>query len=802
MDFLDEINEKTVIVCPDTIKNKILNEINKRNRLINVKLYSLEELKKLVYFDYDINTILYLMDNEEYKFSYDIAKYYIDNLYYVDENIKYNNNKLDYLVKIKKDLIDNNLLIINKLFKKSYKDTPFLVFGYDYIDSFDKKLLSNFNYKELPCINSTKNQIVYKFNTLEDEVLFVINKIIELVKNKVDINNIYLLNLDSNYNDEIIRLFNMFNIPIDLNSNSSIISTIVGKDIFNYLKENKSIESCVEYMKSIDLYNKDQLLYTSILNIFNKHVGLEYSFDSILDSIKHDFENTKINNDILKNSVKIGDLYNSYYNDDDYVFLLGFNQGSIPKVFKDEDYINDELKPKLGLDLTSKINKERITATVNNINKIKNIIITYKKHYMKEEFYPSNLLSLNSFIEEEGEKISTENSLIYSQLYLAKMYDNLINYDEKNEDFSKYSNSLNDIRYMDFDNRYKMIDKSLLISHFNNPLILSYTSLNTFFKCQFRYYIEDVLGLNIFEDSFDANIGTLFHLVLSKIDSKDFDLDKIYNNYISKKPFSNKELFYFEKLKKELIIICDYVKKFHSNTRLNNILTERDILIDKSKDKVNITFKGKVDKIMSLSKNGKTLVSVIDYKTGNDKIELDYVNCGIGLQLFIYLYLISNSDLFNNPYFVGFYLQNIINEIKIDPKKSFLDQKIDELKLRGYSIDDRDALEEFDPTYRSSEYIKSMSITAKDNFDYNSKVLNEDTMKKIINFVDKKVDDARDKIIDGDFEINPKQFNGEDDILGCSYCRFKDICFMKNEDIKYFDKNNKFDFLEEGELNA
>ena len=66
---------------------------------------------------------------------------------------------------------------------------------------------------------------------------------------------------------------------------------------------------------------------------------------------------------------------------------------------------------------------------------------------MEDEFYPSNLLNVEGFTEKEDNKTSTESSLLYSNIKLAKMLDNLINYDEKNDDLSKYYHSL-DIRYM------------------------------------------------------------------------------------------------------------------------------------------------------------------------------------------------------------------------------------------------------------------------------------------------------------------------------------------------------------------
>ena len=88
MNFLKNIKEETLLVIPSNIKDKVLNEINKIGYLVNVKIMSLKQLKKEVYFDYDENAILYLMHNYNYK--YEVAKNYIDNMYYIEvKNINF-----------------------------------------------------------------------------------------------------------------------------------------------------------------------------------------------------------------------------------------------------------------------------------------------------------------------------------------------------------------------------------------------------------------------------------------------------------------------------------------------------------------------------------------------------------------------------------------------------------------------------------------------------------------------------------------------------------------------------------------
>ena len=110
--MLENIKNNSILVIPNNIKKRIIKELN--NKLLNIKIMSLNELIKKYTFDYNDKTIYYLMKKENIK--YEIAQNYIKNIYYI-ENINYDNIKLDKLVEIKNYLEENNLLIYDNLFK-------------------------------------------------------------------------------------------------------------------------------------------------------------------------------------------------------------------------------------------------------------------------------------------------------------------------------------------------------------------------------------------------------------------------------------------------------------------------------------------------------------------------------------------------------------------------------------------------------------------------------------------------------------------------------------------------------------
>ena len=798
MNFLDDINDKTIIVCSNNVKEKVLDNINRFDRLINVKIYSLSEIKRNVLFDYDDNAILYLMN--KYNYSYEIARNYIENIYFIEDK-NYSSNKLMYLVELKKELETNKLIKFNKYFYNAYKDNQFIIVGYDYLTSFDKKLLSNFNYRIIKLDEINKETNVYEFNTMEEELTFIINRIIDLIKKGIDINKIRLVNLDSDYEKEVIKLFKLFNVPVDISTSSNLLSTILGKKAYEFLKENKSFQETLDYIESYGLDNSNnQIIYNKFLNIFNKYIEYDYDIELIIKLIKKDLENTILNNNILKNKVRVESISNNIFLDDEYVFFVGFNQGSVPRVFKDEDYINDDLKVELGLDSVNVINKYERIAIIDKIKSIKNLTITYKRNYLDNEYYPSNLLSDSMFNIIKDEKITTNYSLLYSKIKLSSMLDNLIKYDMIDDELDKYFNSFN-IRFMEYDNSFKGLDNKLLYKYLSNSLTLSYSTIDTFYKCQFRYYLDNILKLNKYEETFNTIIGSLFHYVLSHVYDKDFDLEKYYQYFLKDKEFSNKELFYLDILKKELKIICDRLLEFQNDTGLTSVFTEKNLKVEKNSD-IEVIFKGIVDKIMYKKYDNETVVAIIDYKTGHTDIDISNSIYGIGMQLIVYLYLITKSDLFDKFSCAGFYLQQILNnEVNIDKNKSYLEIKNDNLKLYGYSTNDTLRLARFDPTYENSSYIRGMKTT-KTGFSAYSKVIDDNEMTSLVELVDKKIDNARDLILKADFSINPKKLSNDKEITGCQYCKYRDRCNRKNEDIVYLEKYKDISFLNEGDNNA
>jgi len=789
MEFLNDIKDETILIVPVNLKNKILEYIDKLDHLVNVKLYSLNEIKERLYFEYNEDSVLYLMNKLNCK--YEVALTLIKNMYYVDDII-YSSEKLNNLVQLKKELLSLSLFKDDPLFFPFLKNKQIIVYGYDVLDKFEKKMLSccnNITFIDIK--SSTKPLLVYENETLFDEVNFVFEQISNLIEKGVDINKIKITNVDGSYH-HALRIFSRFyNIPIAIDFVFPLNSTVIGKKFISILNGCNSLEGAVSlFNQMLDINETNANLYNKIFSICNKYIAVNSSFSSIKEGIIYHMKNTSISSSNLENKVEIVPFKNNVFEDDEYIFFVGFNQGSTPFIYKDEDYISDNLKQELTLSLTNEKNSLNKIAFVNKLHSIKNLIISYKLKSISEEYYPSNLineLSMEVIIPE----ISIKYSHTYSEIVLGSMLDDLIKYDVKNKNLDKYYNSIS-IPYMEYDNQFTGITKESLLAKLNNKLLLSYSTIDNYYRCGFRYYISNILKLDKYEETFKTFIGNLFHYILSKCLEENFCFDLEWDNYIKEKNFSVSESFFLIKLKGELTLIIKEVKRLHNATGLTNNMFEQKIYIDKSRD-IPVTFMGIVDKIMYKNISGEDLISIIDYKTGNPNTNLFNTIYGIDMQLPVYLYLVKYSTLFNNPTFVGFYLQKILHgEINRSPSKSYLEQKQDNLKLSGYSNVREDVLSRFDPSYENSEFIRSMRVTSKGFYTY-AKVIEDERIKLLIDLVNSKIDNAIDDILSCKFDINPKRV-GLDNI-GCMFCKYKDLCYMKEENIINLKEYKDFSFL-------
>lgn len=763
----------TLIVCPNATKIKILNEQMQDDKLYNIKFMTKEEFKNNYFYSYDDETLYYLL--KKYNYNLDVAKIYLKNLYVIDENKDYKNPKLVFLKNLKIELLKENLLKQNKSFKEFIKNKNIIVLNYYDLDKYEEEALhTNLVF---PKTNLTAKVVECK--SLEEEVNYVCLKILSLLATGVDINKISLTNVSNDYYYTLNKLFKYYKIPLNIDFKDSIYTTKIVKD---YLET-----------KELDLEDKNKLIINQkLVSILSSLSTLEDNtkeyYTLLIDKLKHTYIPVKKKN----NAVNIKDLYSDTFTNDEHVFVLGFNQDILPKMEKDIAYINDALKSEVPLYTTSYLNKRNKEALTYILGNIDNLYLSYKLSSPFSNFYKSSLITdlKLEIISPSLDKFNASD--LYNRLRLAEKLDLYHLYGEKEYGLeSLYSHYK--IPYNSYSNKYTKINTDTYLTNLPYPLKLSYTSLNTYNECSFKYYIKYVLKLDKYEDTFAAFIGSLYHNILSLYEKTNFNFEEEYAKYLEKRSLSLKEKLLLLRIKEDLLKLISVLKSQKLLTGFDNALYEKKIEVPLDKE-VSVIFTGTIDKIMYYQKIEDTYFSIIDYKTGSIDTNIEPMKYGLHMQLPVYLYLIHFSKVFTNPIFTGIYYQNILFSYPTwTSKKSKEEIYKENLYLQGYSTTDTSILARFDSTYEKSEYIKSLSYDSEKGFGTYAKTIDNNTLYNLITYTKNHISQKTDSILSSEFSINPKVYAGKN--IACEFCGYQDLCYMKDQDQVYLDKVDDLSFL-------
>ena len=756
-------NDNSIYIIPNSLKMKLLDILANSNKIYNITFISLEELEKHYFFDIKEDALLYLLDKTNENI--DVLKLMLKSLYKIDINKDYKETKLNNLKSLYLDLKDNNYLIFDKGYKEYLLTKNIFILGYSMLEPYQKEMLDSINTNYLDITSNLSIDTVYKYHSMKDEIISTALKIRELNSKGISYNKIYLAGIDNSYNYLLKTIFKMFDIPIYLKSTNKITSLISVK---NYLKDKD-----INHIKDINIKSKIMKIESDL----NYAKNSKY-YDILL---KDRLENTGLDSIELVESVKIlNEAIEVPYlvSDDEYLFVLGFNQNHLPKIYKDEDYLSDNLKSKCNLNTSTIKNKLSKDSLVKVLGTIKNLTISYKLTSLTGEYAKSSLLNELNLKEVDSLNYSYNYSKEFNNYRVSSILDTYYKYHEEDKDFAFLTTNIDTSKYTSFDHKFKGINRPI------TPYSLSYSNLDDLAKCPFKYYLKHILKLDSFDENFNTKIGNIFHSVLKDSYNDNFSFDISLNKALKDNPLDKRETILFKRLETELQEIVNYNKQVEKRSFLTEFYGEKRLEIPLSE---HATLKGFIDKILFKPFHDKTYYAVFDYKTGSATLNLDYLEDGLYIQLPLYIYLINKSNLFDNPSFVGFFYQYLLQSYKDN------DEQLKNLKLVGYTTDDKIILSYLDEDYETDSFVKGLSVKKDGELSSRSKILSDSELEDIINSINKALEKSL-KIIDNNaFDIAPKIINNKN--ISCEFCPFKEVCFVSASDYIYLEKK-------EGESNA
>ena len=173
--------------------------------------------------------------------------------------------------------------------------------------------------------------------------------------------------------------------------------------------------------------------------------------------------------------------------------MLSFNEGVIPKTYKDVDYINDSIKPDY-VDNTNDLNKYEKDKVINFIKNTKSLVITYSLNNKSGTIYPSSLIDdLNLTVEKKSIDYKDSYSSLYDKILYSNLVDNYIKFKEKSDNLVLF-NSNYDIPYNTYSHKFTGVSKEKINNYINSldKFNLSYSSMDNYNRCGFRFYVEKI----------------------------------------------------------------------------------------------------------------------------------------------------------------------------------------------------------------------------------------------------------------------------------------------------------------------
>lgn len=776
--------ENALIICPNAYKEKILESFREENTIINASFMSLEDYKRNLLFDYDVRAIKHLVEKG---YSPANSKELIENMYYVEDK-SYNNQKLDLLVEFKKELENKGLLIHNNLFDAYLKQKNIVIIGYGELSKSDLRLFENKPYKSIKQENKQKHYVINSFSDIEAEVEFVYNCVYNLLEKGIDINSIYVCNANSDYESYFKRYNQYYGFSIDYDNGSYLYGTQVAQDFIEMLDKNTR-EEIYDYLTS-----HDSKISNKLINILNNYVGLDLKENKEL--IINDIKTIQIQNN-KKNVVKCTNI-NDSFNDDEYVFLIGFND-KVPNVKTDIDYISDNIKNYVDLETTDETNNRLKNNFINHVSNINNLTLTYCEMSAFASYNKQIILN-------DCEYINNDSNYDYSEKLNKNKYseklDKLRKYNTLSDNVDVLHNVYGRNNYLNYNNKFKGISdcqKDNITSQINkrnkDKLVLSYSSMNSYFECAFKYYLDSVLKVREPFGNYYTKLGTVCHGVLQDLfEDKDFEFESSWNKQIKKEEEKeNCEIFedesekhFVNRIKEELRQDVEIIIKQKQNSLLDKQKCENNFNVRISD---NLEFTGFIDKLMYKETDDDVLAAIVDYKTSKEiNIDKEIMKYGLSLQLPSYLFLMKYAPNFNKEVkFAGFYIQHLINYDRKYRNDEDLNQiKEESMKLDGISSISPDRMEALDLSLeegQKSQSIKGISINKDGTLRKSAKLYTDEEFNELINIVENQIKTAGEAILNGDFKINPKEINGEN--MSCRYCKYAAICYKRLSDLEF-----------------
>lgn len=355
------------------------------------------------------------------------------------------------------------------------------------------------------------------------------------------------------------------------------------------------------------------------------------------------------------------------------------------------------------------------------------------------------------------------------------------------------------------------IGKKTARALYGNHLRNSASRLETFAACAFRHYLEYGLRLSERDEYIftPADLGTIMHNALARFSERMAEervpwnalteemrnqyaeeaLSEIVHDYgntiLHSSARNTYEIRRIERILKKTVWVLQEQMGYGSfvteNAEQSFVSEDLESLRIRAGEDTDCTLTGRIDRVDICDQGSERFIKIIDYKTGKTSIDFTRLYHGLQIQLMIYLNAAMESEQRSHPEKkilpAGLFYYNVDDPYIDAGKAGNREQEIlKEQRMKGLALADSRVLSLMDRSLDEtgkSAVITGISINDDGNFKKGSNVLSAEDFRALSSYVRRKSADLVRRMQEGETAASPYLSKDSD---ACSWCPYHGVC--------------------------